>query len=178
MFSPGSRQFSTLLDELLDLVRKTEGLSVTRRNPPRSDNPYPTSEDLEEALVPILTSLGYCRQVPIEHPRYPSGGYKYDFWRESDGVAMEVMGYRADDEVYKDILKFHVHAGTSMGVLWVPRYKWVKGKRGDRNYKDTLKAVSFADTYMNVASLVVLAYDWTDSPEENTWLLHHIDDEG
>ena len=91
-------------------------------------------------------------------------------------MAMEVMGYRADDEVYKDLLKFHVHEGTTVGVLWVPRYKWISGKRTDTNFRAAVKAVTFADTFMNVNALVILPYDWQVSDQEDCWVLHHVNE--
>lgn len=86
---------------------------------------------------------------------------------------MEIMGYRADDEVYKNILKFHVHTGTSVGVLWVPRYKWISDKKTETNFKAAKKAVAFADTYMNVKTLELLPYDWGKADDPERWRLHH-----
>ena len=88
---------------------------------------------------------------------------------------MEVMGYRADDEVYKDILKFHVHPQTRVGVVWVPRWKWISGRRSETNFKATVKALAFAETYMAVEALVALTYDWGVQREEG-WPLVHVDE--
>jgi hypothetical protein len=66
---------------------------------------------------------------------------------------------------------------------WHPRLieqtpdKWISNQRTDTNFKAATKAVAFADTYMNVNSLVLLPYDWKESSEPDTWLLHHIDDQ-
>ena len=177
MISPGTNALSAILEELRHLIAATEGLPVRRRRPARSSKPLPTSEDLEVALIPLLSEHSFLHHERLKHPRDPSLGFEYDFWRPTDGVAMEIMGYRADDEVYKDLLKFHVHAETSVGVLWVPRYKWISNQRTDTNFKAATKAVTFADTYMNVNSLVLLPYDWKESSEPDTWLLHHIDDQ-
>ena len=174
MIAPGTEALSSILHELEALVGMTEGLQVRRRTPPRSGKPLPTSEDLEVALIPTLTAKGFLHHERLQHPRDASLGFEYDFWRPVDGVAMEIMGYRADDEVYKDLLKFHVHAATSVGVLWVPRYKWVSNRQTDTNYKATTKAVAFADTYMNVNSLVILPYDWEATNEPEVWLLRHV----
>ena len=174
MLSPGTNAISSVLSELSRLIAATDGMHVRRRKPARSSKPFPTSEDLEVALVPVLGEQGFLHHERLEHPRDPGLGFEYDFWRPLDGVAMEIMGYRADDEVYKDLLKFHVHAATSVGVLWVPRYKWISDRRTDTNFKAATKAVAFADTYMNVNSLVLLPYDWQESAEEGTWLLHHV----
>ena len=57
-------------------------------------------------------------------------------------------------------MKFHVHAATTIGIVWVPRYKWVSGKKTDTNYRAATKAVAFADTYMNVNALALVPYDW------------------
>ncbi len=105
-----------------------------------------------------------------QHPR-TGDAFEYDFWRASDGIAIEVMGYRADDEIYKDILKFHVHEGTHVGIVLVPRYKWISSKRTDTNYAATLKALAFADHYMAVDAQVVFAYDWVAGNEEGLWRL-------
>ena len=86
---------------------------------------------------------------------------------------MEVMGYRADDEVYKDILKFHVHPQTRVGVVWVPRWNWISGRCSETNFKATVKALAFAETYMAVEALVAQTYDWGDQGE-NGWPLVHV----
>ena len=159
------------------IIRETEGLEVKRRKAPRSKVPFPTSEDLEVALVPLLEEKGFRHHEPLEHPTEESLGFEYDFWHPGIGVAVEIMGYRADDEVYKDILKFHVHRETSVGVLWVPLHKWISGKRSSTNVKAARKAVAFADTYMNVDTLDIVTYDWKDSETESTWLLHYTENE-
>ena len=122
---------------LQDFQQATDGLQVWRSGRARSSTPRPKSLDLEAALVPTLTAAGFQHQVPVAHPRIDAG-YKYDFWRPAGGIAIEVMGYRADDEVYKNLLKFHVHPGTHVGVVLVPRWKWVSGRRQDRNFTETI----------------------------------------
>lgn len=89
---------------------------------------------------------------------------------------MEIMGYRADDEVYKDILKFHIHEQTRVGIFWVPRWKWIKDRKNSTNYRAALKAAAFAEDYINVEGLVVLAYDWEHQKgdPEDVWRLVHI----
>jgi hypothetical protein len=155
-------------NDLVALQSAVAGLAVQRRSNPRSETPFPGSEDLERAIHPHLVECGFAHHIELKHPK--SGiGFEYDFWRDRDGVAIEIMGYRADDEVYKDILKFHVHAETRVGVVWVPRWKWVGGKRQATNYAAAKKALTFADSYMDVDALVLLAYDWAPSPEAGRW---------
>ena len=108
--------------DLRDLIGSLDGLAVARSGEARSTTPFPKSTDLEDALKPVFLSLGYLHHHLLEHPR-TGDRFEYDFWRPADGIAVEVMGYRADDEVYKDILKFHVHAATRLGVVFVPRWK-------------------------------------------------------
>ncbi len=129
-----------------------KGMVVLRASAARSNTPYPGSVDLELALVPLLQSQGFLHHVLIRHPR-TGERFEYDFWRPSDGIAVEVMGYRADDEVYKDILKFHVHDATRVGVLLVPRWKWVSGRRTGTNARATLKALAFAESLTAVDAL-------------------------
>ena len=155
--------------DLAALVRATQGLAVVRSGVARSSKPFPKSVDLEAALVPILQQMGFQHHVSFAHP-HTGVGFEYDFWRPRDGVALEVMGYRADDEIYKDLLKFHVHEETTVGVVLVPRWKWVSGKRQERNYTETLKALAFADRSMAVRALVAVAYDWSLG-EDGGWCL-------
>ena len=157
---------------LADLLRETEGLLVPRMQPARSSAPVPNSTDLELALLPQLTAAGFAHHARIAHPR-TAEGFEYDFWRPADGIAIEVMGYRADDEIYKDILKFHVHDGTRVGLVWVPRWKWISGRRTETNYRATMKALRFADSYMDVETLVALAYDWSPAEDAACWQLRH-----
>ncbi len=79
------------------------------------------------------------------------------------------MGYQADDEAYKDILKFHVHEGTRLGVVLVPTWKWLSGQRTETNSKATMKALAFADSYMDVEALFAAVYDW--EAVEDGWRL-------
>jgi len=146
------------------------GLHVTRSGKARSSTPFPKSTDLEGALRPLLGRRGFQHHTKLTHPR-TGVGFEYDFWRPTDGVALEVMGYRADDEIYKDLLKFHVHEGTRVGVVLVPRWKWVSGKRQDRNYSETMKALAFADSFMTVEALVAITYDWASVEGEEAWSL-------
>lgn len=157
-----------LLDELQDVLTAQSAAAVARVAPARSSMPYPQSTDLEISLRPQLVARGFRHHVRLAHPR-TGEGFEYDFWRPYDGVAIEVMGYRADDEIYKDILKFHVHEDTRVGVVLVPRYKWISSRRTDTNYTAALKALAFADTFMNVEALVAIAYDWVHVPEDGTW---------
>lgn len=158
---------------LTGLRQDTAGLPVDRRDPGRSDTPYPTSSDLERELVPIFVRRGFAHHVDLRHPR-TSQRFEYDFFHADLGIAIEVMGYRADDEVYKDILKFHVHDATRVGVVWVPRWKWISGKSTETNYRATLKALAFADTFMRIEALVAFAYDWHTNAAER-WTLQHVD---
>ena len=159
-----------LTSELEQLRKQTDGLVVKRAASARSATPFPSSTDLENALKPVLYRMAYEHHVQFRH--HQSGlGFEFDFYREPDGVAMEVMGYRADDEVYKDILKFHVHHGTRVGVLWVPRWKWIRGRRGGINYQTAVRAVAFAADSMTVDALVLLPYDW--EPDGEHWRLRH-----
>ena len=151
------------------LVSTTAGLHVTRAGTARSSTPFPKSTDLELALKPRFEAAGFLHHHELRHPR-TGERFEYDFWRPDDGLAMEVMGYRADDEVYKDILKFHVHEGTHVGVVWVPRWKWISGRRTETNYKATMKALAFADSFMSVTALVAIAYDWAEA-DDGSWRL-------
>ncbi len=151
------------------LLRCVDGLEVRRAAVARSRRPFPASTDLESALKPALSSEGFQHHVQLRHPK-TGQGFEYDFWRPSDGIAMEIMGYRADDEVYKDILKFHVHEGTRVGVVWVPRWKWLGDRRTSTNFTATLKALAFADSFMAVEALLAVAYDW-ESVVDGKWAL-------
>ena len=164
----------SVADSLHSLVTRTSGLRVSRDGKARSSTPFPKSTDLELALKPLLLADGFKHHVTLQHPRLEVG-FEYDFWRELDGMAIEVMGYRADDEVYKDILKFHVHSGTRIGVVLVPRWKWISERRTEANAKATLKALAFADSFLSVEALVAIAYDWTETAEEGVWALRHCD---
>lgn len=163
-----------VLQLIAEMINQTEGLHVQRRQPARSTRPLPGSEDLEVVLIPILERLGFVHHLSLVHPR-TGDGFEYDFFQDQHGIAMEIMGYRADDEVYKDVLKFHVHQGTRVGIFWVPRWKWIGDSRKDTNYRATLKAVSFADDYIDVDGLIVLPYDWfCVDPKDNLWELKHV----
>ena len=162
-------------ESLKNIIALTQGLLVQRTGKARSSTPFPSSTDLETALCPVLMEQGFQHHVRMEHPR-TGDGFEYDFWRPEDQIAMEIMGYRADDEVYKDILKFHVHQQTRVGVVWVPRWKWISGKRTETNFKATVKALAFAESYMAVEALVALTYDWGDQDKE-AWPLVHVYEE-
>ena len=84
--------------DLQGLVSATAGLTVVRSGVARSSKPLPKSLDLEASLVGPLGQLGFGHQLSFSHPRI-GVGFAFDFWRARDGVALEVMGYRADDEV-------------------------------------------------------------------------------
>jgi hypothetical protein len=155
------------------LVAETQGMVVRRMADARSATPFPNSVDLEGVLVPILEARGFEHHAQLRHPR-TGEGFEYDFWRGQDQVAMEIMGYRADDEVYKDILKFHVHEQTRVGVVWVPRWKWISGRRTDTNFRAAMKAIAFADCYIRVEALVALAYDWEALPSAAGWSLRFV----
>ena len=159
-----------------DIVAASSKMSVERHGRARSSRPLPNSTDLERALIPLLSERGFVHHVRLTHPR-TGDGFEYDFWRAEDQVAMEIMGYRADDEVYKNILKFHVHAQTKVGVVWVPRWKWISGQRTETNFRAAMKALAFAQDYTEVEALVALVYDWIAGPEEGRWLLEHCEAE-
>jgi hypothetical protein len=146
---------------LAGLLVALDGLAVGRSGDARSTTPFPKSTDLEEAIKPVFVAQGFLHHHLLEHPR-TGDRFEYDFWRPADGIAVEVMGYRADDEIYKDILKFHVHTGTRLGVVLVPRWKWISGRRTETNHKAALKALAFADAYMAVQALVAITYDWQE----------------
>jgi hypothetical protein len=143
---------ATLLDELHAVLLAQCADVVLRVAPARSTVPHPQSIELELALRPKLIVRGFRHHERLVHPR-TGQRFEYDFWRSHDGVAIEVMGYRADDEIYKNILKFHVHEGTRTGVVLVPRYKWISARRTDTNFSAALKALAFADAYMSVGAL-------------------------
>jgi hypothetical protein len=132
---------------------------VFRKDAARSSNPFPASTDLEEAIKPWMQSNGFVHHPRFTHP-LTGKGFEYDFFNEKLRIAVEVMGYRADDEVYKDILKFHVHTETRVGVVLVPRWKWLGLKKTSTNFDAAIKALSFANTFMDVNALVSIAYDW------------------
>lgn len=161
---------------LAALVRSSDGLRVSRDGQARSSTPYPKSTDLERALKPSFEQAGFLHHHDLQHPK-TGDRFEYDFWRNEDGVAMEIMGYRADDEVYKDILKFHVHDGTHVGVVWVPRWKWISGRRTETNFRATMKALAFADSFMSITALVAVVYDWEDE-QQGVWRLAIIDGGG
>ena len=152
------------------VLMEASGLVVGRTRKARSNTPFPNSTDLEAALVPLLGARGFEHLVRFHHPR-SVGAFEYDFWRAADHVAMEIMGYRSDDEIYKDILKFHVHEATRVGVVWLPRWKWVSGRRTDTNFRAATKALAFAETYLSVDALVALVYDWETSGTDLVWRL-------
>jgi hypothetical protein len=159
--------------DLSEIVAAADGMPVRRLQAARSTTPFPSSNDLEAGLVDLLASRGFMHHTRMRHPT-TGVGFEYDFWRERDQVAMEVMGYRADDEVYKDILKFHVHDHTRVGVVWVPRWKWISGERTETNYSAAMKALAFADSHMQVDALVALAYDWSEVPDGGAWRLRFV----
>lgn len=64
-----------------------------------------------------------------------------------------------------------------VGVVLVPRYKWISSKRADTNHAATLKALAFADRYMAVEALVMFAYDWVAGSEDGLWRLTFPDAE-
>lgn len=163
-----------LRHDLADLVRKTDGLVVARKNEARSSTPFPSSNDLELGLKPLFVEHLFAHHVRFSHA--VSGlGFEYDFFREHDGVAIEIMGYRADDEVYKNILKFHVHEATRVALLWVPRWKWISGRKYDVNYQAAMRALAFANSYMNVEAFVVFPYDW--EVNDASWTLRFTNEE-
>lgn len=146
---------------LASLLLALDGLPVGRSGDARSATPFPKSTDLEEAIKPVFLAQGFLHHHLLAHPR-TGDRFEYDFWRPADGIAVEIMGYRADDEIYKDILKFHVHSATRLGVVFVPRWKWISGRRTETNHKAALKALAFADAYMAVEALVAVTYDWSE----------------
>lgn len=169
--------FGTLSEEnsayLKQLLLSFEGMKVERMSKARSSTPYPRSLDLETALIPHLIHRGYQHHASFIHPQTQKG-YEFDFWNDDKSIAVEILGYRADDEIYKDILKFHVHPSTKVALLLIPRWKWISGKKDSRNYQETQKALHFADSYMNVQSFVALYYDWEPLIKSNTWNLRFI----
>ena len=157
------------LPALAALVRSCVGRHVGRSTAARSETPFPKSTDLELALLPTFLDAGFVHHQRLAHPQ-TGEGFEFDFWRARDGVAVEIMGYRADDEVYKDVLKFHVHDGTRVGMVWVPRWKWVGGRRTETNYRAAMKARAFADRSLAVAALLAVVYDWDDAGPDR-WAL-------
>lgn len=139
---------------------------VFRKDAARSSNPFPVSTDLEEAIKPWMQCNGYVHHPRFVHP-LTGNGFEYDYFNDRMQIAVEVMGYRADDEVYKDILKFHVHSGTRIGVVLVPRWKWLGRKKTSTNFDAAIKALSFANSFMDVNALILIAYDWVE--DGNGW---------
>lgn len=159
--------------EIDNLVAGILGTSVFRKDAARSMNPFPASTDLEVAIKPWMTSKGFIHHPKLRHPA-TQRGFEYDFFNPSLRMAVEVMGYRADDEIYKDILKFHVHKETRFAVVLVPRWKWLGAKKTSTNYDAAIKALTFANTFMDVDALISIAYDW--GPESSGWRLVLADD--
>jgi hypothetical protein len=60
------------------------------------------------------------------------------------------------------------------GKLLGPRWKWISGKSTETNYRATLKALAFAESFMHVDALVAFPYDWQTGTAEQ-WTLQHID---
>lgn len=87
----------------------------------------------------------------------------------------QASAHRADDEIYKDILKFHVYAGTRVGVVFVPRCKWISSRRTDTNFAAALKALAFADSFMDVDALAAVSYDWEQAEGPASWRLVIVD---
>lgn len=156
---------------ITNLRRETTSLLVPRRAKSRSSDPFPASNDLEISLKSAFEKYKFSHHVELKHPTGPLG-FEYDFFHEGLGIAVEIMGYRADDEIYKDILKFHVHKETRVGVVWVPKRKLISGKETETNYRATLKALTFADTFLKVEALVAVPYDWEAVPG-GLWKLIH-----
>jgi len=154
--------------EIDNLVHGIADITVFRRDAARSSNPFPASTDLEGAIKPWMQCNGYAHHPRFVHP-VTGKGFEYDFFNAKIQAAVEVMGYRADDEVYKDILKFHVHKETRIGVVLVPRWKWLGLRKTSTNFDATIKALSFANTFMDVAALISIAYDWNS--DGNGWRL-------
>lgn len=155
------------------LVTRTQDARVPRRLASRSSNPFPSSNDLERALVDPFLESGFAHHHPVLHPR-TGQGFEFDFFNAELGVAVEIMGYRADDEIWKDVLKFHVHAETRVGIVWVPRWKWICGKRSDVNHYAALKALAFAEGQLNVDALVAVSYDWEVGADGDWRLLYAL----
>lgn len=154
--------------EINSLIKGIAKTAVRRKDAARSKNPFPASTDLERAIKPWMTSNGFVHHAKFTHP-VTERGFEYDFFKPKLKIAVEVMGYRADDEVYKNILKFHVHSETRVGVVLVPRWKWLGTRKTSTNYDAALKALSFANTFMNVDALIAIAYDWNS--EGAVWRL-------
>jgi hypothetical protein len=154
------------------LRRDATNLVVNRVEQARSKDPYPTSNDLERCIQPIFQNHKFAHHSKLKHPREDLS-FEYDFFHAELGIATEIMGYRADDEIYKDILKFHVHPETRVGVVWVPKKKWISGKATDTNYQATIKALTLAGTFMNVEALVAIPYDWEPTSQRSSWKLVH-----
>ena len=154
---------------LVALVAASNGMTVGRRLSGRSSTPFPSSNDLEGALVPAMTQQGFAHHVDVEHPD-TRDRYEFDFFSAAQGIAIEIMGYRADDEIYKDLLKFHVHAPTRVGVVWVPRWKWISGVRSDANHRAAIKALAFAERHLALDALVAITYDWSED-DRGSWRL-------
>ncbi len=156
LFGSAGDQARAEIDKMVNGIVDTV---VFRKDAARSSNPFPASTDLEEAIKPWMQLNGFTHHPRFSHP-LTGKGFEYDFFNEKLQIAVEVMGYRADDEVYKDILKFHVHQETRVGVVLVPRWKWLGLKKTSTNFDAAIKALSFANTYMDVNALISIAYDW------------------
>lgn len=164
-------------NSLSAVLSEAVGMRVRRVTAARSSTPFPHSTDLEQAITPLLERRGFRHHVRLVHPD-TGDAFVYDFWREEDRVAIEITGYRADDEIYKDILKFHVHEGTRVGVVWVPRWKWVSGRRTETNFRAAIKALAFAEKHVKVQALVAVVYDWEARDSGNEWSLRFVAQSG
>jgi hypothetical protein len=109
--------------------------------------------------VPVFVARRVLHHHDIHHAR-TGERFEYDYWRPAVGIAVEVMGYRADDEIYKNILKLHVHDGTRLGIVLGPPWKGISGKRTKTNFKAAMMALALAESFMDVEALVAIAYDW------------------
>lgn len=156
------------------VLRNVENLLVARALASRSSTPYPLSQDLELAAKPFFEAEGFRHHEKFL-AKASADAFEYDFWHPRMGAAVEVMGYRADDEIYKDLFKFHVHAGTRHAMIWVPRWKWVSGRRQDVNYSAAMKALRFVDGALNVDSVLVVPYDWKAISGSNWSLVAPVD---
>ncbi len=159
---------------VLESVRDfSRGLTVPRKLASRSNTPHPSSNDLERSLQPLFERAGFVHHLDVTRNEI-FGRYEIDFFHSELGIAIEVMGYRADDEVFKDLLKFHVHPATRVGVLWAPRWKWISGVRSDANHHAIRKALAFANGGLNVEALVAVTYDFVST--ESGWCLSYVDE--
>lgn len=53
----------------------------------------------------------------------------------------------------------------------MPRYEWTSGRPNDRYSQETMKAIAFADAYLDAETLVAVIHDSPASASDGEWRL-------